>query len=125
MIGHGLDRQHLPRPQSGTDALDEHVQRIARAPLFVGQQAVAGDLPGRGLQRPHPGDLPVLGKLFRSRAYRDRQTELVVFITPRFVAGVNDTAPRDDAADVEAARQQAATVRERGDWARERARFVD
>ena len=71
------------------------------------------------------GDLPVLGKLFRSRAYRDRQTELVVFITPRFVAGVNDTALRDDAADVEAARQQAATVRERGDWARERARFVD
>ena len=29
------------------------------------------------------------------------------------------------AADVEAARQQAATVRERGEWARERARFVD
>jgi pilus assembly protein CpaC len=76
-------------------------------------------------QVPALGDLPVLGKLFRSRAYRDRQTELVVFITPRFVAGVNDTAPRDDAADVEAARQQAATVRERGDWARERARFVD
>jgi Flp pilus assembly secretin CpaC len=33
-------------------------------------------------------ELPVLGPLFRSRQFRDRQTELVVFITPRFVQGV-------------------------------------
>ena len=32
-------------------------------------------------------ELPVLGPLFRSRQFRDRQTELVVFITPRFVDG--------------------------------------
>jgi Flp pilus assembly secretin CpaC len=32
-------------------------------------------------------ELPVLGSLFRSRQFRDRQTELVVFITPRFVEG--------------------------------------
>jgi pilus assembly protein CpaC len=32
-------------------------------------------------------ELPVLGALFRSRQFRDRQTELVVFITPRFVEG--------------------------------------
>ncbi|RPH42407.1 MAG: type II and III secretion system protein [Burkholderiales bacterium] len=32
-------------------------------------------------------ELPVLGALFRSRLFRDRQTELVVFITPRFVEG--------------------------------------
>ena len=32
-------------------------------------------------------ELPVLGPLFRSRQFRDRQTELVVFITPRFVQG--------------------------------------
>jgi pilus assembly protein CpaC len=32
-------------------------------------------------------ELPVLGPLFRSRQFRDRQTELVVFITPRFVEG--------------------------------------
>ncbi len=32
-------------------------------------------------------ELPVLGGLFRSRQFRDRQTELVVFITPRFVSG--------------------------------------
>ena len=33
---------------------------------------------------PALGELPVLGGLFRSRAFRDRQTELVVFVTPRF-----------------------------------------
>lgn len=32
-------------------------------------------------------ELPVLGPLFRSRQFRDRQTELVVFVTPRFVDG--------------------------------------
>lgn len=36
---------------------------------------------------PAAGDLPVLGPLFRSRQFRDRQTELAVFITPRFVEG--------------------------------------
>jgi Flp pilus assembly secretin CpaC len=30
-------------------------------------------------------DLPVLGKLFRSRDYRSQKTDLVVFVTPRFV----------------------------------------
>lgn len=34
---------------------------------------------------PTLSDVPVLGGLFRSRAFRDRQTELVVFVTPRFV----------------------------------------
>jgi Flp pilus assembly secretin CpaC len=41
-------------------------------------------------------ELPVLGPLFRSRQFRDRQTELVVFITPYFVggsAGVADAGP--------------------------------
>jgi pilus assembly protein CpaC len=33
------------------------------------------------------GDIPILGKLFRSRAFREAQTELVVLITPRFVGG--------------------------------------
>lgn len=31
------------------------------------------------------GDLPILGPLFRSRLFRERRTELVVFITPRIV----------------------------------------
>lgn len=30
-------------------------------------------------------DLPMLGKLFRSRDYRSQKTDLVVFVTPRFV----------------------------------------
>jgi pilus assembly protein CpaC len=36
---------------------------------------------------PGAADLPVLGSLFRSRLFRDRQTELVVFVTPRLVEG--------------------------------------
>lgn len=32
---------------------------------------------------PALGDLPVLGKLFRSRRFQDRETEMVVLITPR------------------------------------------
>ncbi len=38
-------------------------------------------------------ELPVLGGLFRSRQFRDRQTELVVFVTPRFVEGAPAPAP--------------------------------
>ena len=34
---------------------------------------------------PGLGDVPVLGALFRSRMYREQQTDLVVFVTPRFV----------------------------------------
>src|SRR5690606_36211870 len=34
---------------------------------------------------PGRGDVPVLGALFRSRLYRQQQTDLVVFVTPRFV----------------------------------------
>src|SRR5688572_19084603 len=35
------------------------------------------------------GDLPVLGALFRSVRYQRRETELVVFVTPRLVSGLN------------------------------------
>lgn len=31
------------------------------------------------------GELPVLGALFRSKRYQNKETELVVFVTPRFV----------------------------------------
>jgi Flp pilus assembly secretin CpaC len=31
------------------------------------------------------GDIPVLGQLFRSRNFRSQKTELMVFVTPRFV----------------------------------------
>ena len=36
---------------------------------------------------PALGDVPILGKLFRSKQFREQQTELVVMITPRFVTG--------------------------------------
>jgi pilus assembly protein CpaC len=36
---------------------------------------------------PALGDVPILGKLFRSKQFREQQTELVVLITPRFVGG--------------------------------------
>jgi pilus assembly protein CpaC len=42
-------------------------------------------------------ELPVLGPLFRSRQFRDRQTELAVFITPRFVSGEPDSTPASSA----------------------------
>jgi pilus assembly protein CpaC len=35
------------------------------------------------------GDIPVLGALFRSVRYQRRETELVVFVTPRLVSGMN------------------------------------
>ena len=38
---------------------------------------------------PYLGEIPVLGALFRSTRYQRRETELVVFVTPRLVAGVN------------------------------------
>jgi pilus assembly protein CpaC len=39
------------------------------------------------------GDIPILGELFRSRALRQRRTELIVLVTPQFVMA-SDTAPR-------------------------------
>lgn len=39
---------------------------------------------------PGLGSLPVLGALFRSREFRDAKTDLVVFITPRFVDAGSD-----------------------------------
>jgi pilus assembly protein CpaC len=39
------------------------------------------------------GDIPILGELFRSRALRQRRTELVVLVSPHFVMA-SDTAPR-------------------------------
>jgi pilus assembly protein CpaC len=38
------------------------------------------------------GDIPILGELFKSRALRQRRTELVVLVTPQFVMA-SDTAP--------------------------------
>jgi pilus assembly protein CpaC len=66
-------------------------------------------------------DLPILGKLFRSRLFRERQTELVVFITPRFVGGevaaaIAAAPPAAEAAD---------TATRRHAVSRERVRMVE
>ena len=38
---------------------------------------------------PYLGEIPVLGALFRSVRYQRRETELVVFVTPRLVSGMD------------------------------------
>ena len=48
----------------------------------VNEQEIAGT--------PGLKDLPVLGTLFRSRAYTSNQTELVVIVTPYLVSPVNE-----------------------------------
>ncbi len=63
---------------------------------------------------PALGDLPVLGKLVRSREFRDRRTDLVVFVTPRIV-GPGQAAQREA---IEAGR-------ERYERAREQLRMAD
>ena len=39
---------------------------------------------------PGLGDIPILGRLFKSKDFQSRQTDLVVFITPRFVGPETD-----------------------------------
>ena len=56
------------------------------------------------------GEVPVLGRLFRSREFRSSQTDLVVFVTPRFLeAGMPPT--RDPAVSERGAREQARRLR--------------
>jgi pilus assembly protein CpaC len=48
---------------------------------------------------PGLGNLPILGKLFRSRRFQNRETELVVLITPRLHAA-DGTLGAEEAADM-------------------------
>lgn len=41
---------------------------------------------------PFLGDLPILGPLFRSKRYQNKETELVVFVTPRIVTAADTRA---------------------------------
>ena len=70
-------------------------------------------------QVPALGEIPILGKLFRSRAFRDRQTELVVFVTPRF-AQAQETGESQAAQ-----RMQVEPAGQRIEQARERVRMVE
>jgi hypothetical protein len=49
----------------------------------------------------------------------------VVFITPRFVGGVEDQPARDPAAELSAAREKAETLRQRSERSLGRSRFVE
>jgi pilus assembly protein CpaC len=39
---------------------------------------------------PGLGNIPVLGKLFSSRDFRERRSEMVVFVTPRFISPTSE-----------------------------------
>lgn len=67
------------------------------------------------------GEIPVLGQLFRSRLFRERRTELVVFITPYFVDG----EPVAEAVPAPPAGASLRDARARADAARERVRMLD
>ena len=47
---------------------------------------VSNEISGAVDKIPGLGDLPILGKLFRSRRFQNRETELIVLITPRLHA---------------------------------------
>ena len=57
------------------------------------------------------GELPILGALFRSRQFRDRHTDLVVFITPRFVDTAADTGAETSSATMLRAEQARTGIR--------------
>ncbi len=68
---------------------------------------------------PGLGDVPVLGKLFRSRRFQNRESEMIVLITPRLHGGAGGTE--------QAARQagRAASMAERFEQARHQLQMLD
>jgi len=42
------------------------------------------------------GDLPLVGKLFRSESSKSRKTNLVIFVTPRIIDPAGNPAHSDD-----------------------------
>lgn len=72
---------------------------------------------------PALGDLPVIGNLFRSRAFRDRQTELAVFVTPRFVDPPRAAPPARQPGGANTVAPEA--IDERAQRARARIRMLD
>ena len=59
------------------------------------------------------GELPILGPLFRSRQFRERLTDLVVFVTPRFVASDGEAGEKAVEKAVDGANRRAGSARER------------
>ena len=75
---------------------------------------VSNEISGSVDKIPGLGDLPILGKLFRSRRFQNRETELIVLITPRLhVDGGAQGA------------EQGAAMTQRLEAVRERIRMLD
>lgn len=91
-FANGLTIQGFEIPSLRTRRAETEVE------LREGQYlAIAGLLDNESTRNltkiPILGDIPILGELFRSRALRQRRTELLVLVTPQFVMA-SDTAPR-------------------------------
>ena len=89
------------RAQGLPDSRAQHAPHRDRARLLDGQTfAIAGlinNSMNSTLQKiPGIGDIPILGLLFKSKAAKKDQTELVVMITPQILA--EEFVGRDDAA---------------------------
>jgi pilus assembly protein CpaC len=91
-FANGLSFQGFEIPSLRTRRAETEVE------LREGQYlAIAGLLDNESTRNltkiPILGDIPILGELFRSRALRQRRTELLVLVTPQFVMA-SDSAPR-------------------------------
>ena len=52
---------------------------------------ISNEISGSVDKLPGLGDLPILGRLFSSRRFQDRETEMIVLITPRLQEQVSET----------------------------------
>jgi general secretion pathway protein D len=69
--------------------------------VWDGQTIVLGGLLGEDMIKfkdkvPVLGDLPYLGKLFRSESTKTRKTNLIIFVTPRIIDPAGNPAHSDD-----------------------------
>ena len=80
---------------------------------------VSNEVSGSVDKIPGLGDLPVLGKLFRSRRFQNRETEMIVLITPRLQSGPGDPTPDEREAD------RAAALNRGFEAARDRLKMLD
>ena len=76
---------------------------------------VSNEISGSVDKIPGLGDLPILGKLFRSRRFQNRETELIVLITPYLHPAGGNTIGAE----------QGATMAQRLESLREQMRMLD
>ena len=85
-----LDFNKPSRPPASNpvdhQARSAHNNRIARRPELRNRRAATDKNQRDVSQLPWIGSVPVLGALFRSTAYQQQETDLVVIVTPHLVA---------------------------------------